>query len=54
MQHYYDFSLLPEGMGPVVDIIGVSTTQTVTVVITYAAAGSVDMSGTDDRATFEM
>ena len=42
-QHYYDFSLLPEGMGPVIDIVGVSTASTVTVVVNYAA--SVDMAG---------
>jgi len=43
-QHYYDFSLLPSGMGPVIDIVGVSTTSTVTVVVNFAAGG-VDMGG---------
>lgn len=32
------------GMGPVIDIIGVSTTSTVTVVVQFAAGG-VDMGG---------
>jgi hypothetical protein len=43
-QHYYDFSRLPDGMGPVIDIVGVSTTSTVTVVVNFAAGG-VDMGG---------
>ncbi len=42
-QHYYDFSLLPDGMGPVVDVVGVSTSSATTIVINLAAA--VDMSG---------
>jgi len=37
-QHYYDFSLHPFGLGPVVDVVGVSTTAVTTVAITYAAA----------------
>lgn len=37
-QHYYDFSLHPYGMGPVVDIVGASTAATVTVVVTFSPA----------------
>jgi len=32
-QYYYDFSLLPEGMGPVIDLVNVATKQTVTITI---------------------
>jgi len=35
-QYYWDFSLLPDGMGPVVDIINVPTNQPLTVVINFA------------------
>ncbi len=43
-QHYYDFSRLPDGMGPVIDILGVSTAAPVNVVVELAPGG-VDMAG---------
>jgi len=42
-QYYYDFSLLPDGMGPVIDVVGASTSATTTVTIQFAVA--VDMGG---------
>lgn len=36
-QYYYDFSSLPYGMGNIIDIIGVSTTTPLNVLVTYAA-----------------
>jgi hypothetical protein len=45
-QFYYDFSLLPEGMGPVIDLVNVNTKQTVTVLIKLASQPSAEaMSG---------
>jgi len=42
-QYYYDFSLLPDGMGPVIDLVGVSTTATTTVTIQFGV--QVNMAG---------
>ena len=37
-QHYYDFSVLPEGMGPVIDLVDVPTSSPLTLTITFADA----------------
>jgi hypothetical protein len=45
-QHYYDFSLHPYGMGAVIDLVGISTSASTKVVITYAISISqASMSG---------
>lgn len=41
-QYYYDFSALPEGMGPVIDLVNMRTDQTITVNVKLATSVSVD------------
>jgi len=45
-QFYYDFSSLPDGMGPVIDLVSCNVRQAVTVTIKLSSLPSVtDMSG---------
>ncbi len=42
-QHYYDFSYLPDGMGPVIDLVGLSTSVVNTVVVTFVSSPSLSV-----------
>jgi len=45
-QYYYDFSLLPEGMGPVIDVVNMPTNKLITITVKLAPGPPVaSMSG---------
>lgn len=44
-QHYYDFSALPDGMGEVIDLVGLSSSALITVTVVFAPQATASLNG---------